>query len=198
MLHAHACGALELRRGEAASGRYQLRGAFPYGAVAVLSDGSRTGKPLKETIASRAFGERVDDQQADIHLLAGHDFGRPLASRKAGTLRLRDTDATLEFEATIPDSVANTTHGRDALALIEAGLAVGLSPGFRLAPGRDAEMIEDRGDGILRTVRRAQLFELSIVTMPAYDQAQVEMRSWTQTTGFSATRCLGLGVLRWR
>jgi len=147
-------------------------------------------------LAARAFAERVGDAQAEVHLLSGHDFGRPLASRKAGSLTLRDTEAALHFEADIPDAVANTTHGRDALALIEARLAVGLSPGFRLASGRDAESIEERDGAILRTVRRADLHELSIVTMPAYDQAQVELRSWDAALPHDAA--LRRALRQWR
>jgi len=73
---------LELRR---EGGETRLRGSFPYGSLAVLSDGGRRGRPRKERFAPRAFGFRVEDPEAEIHLLAGHSFDRPLASKRAGT-----------------------------------------------------------------------------------------------------------------
>jgi len=78
--------------------------------------------------------------------------------------------------------------------MIGAGLAVGLSPGFRIPPARavpDAEEVEEEPDdgsldedgnprrgAIIRTVLSALLYELSVVTRPAYPEAQVEARNW--------------------
>lgn len=176
-------GGLELRRQQ--DGGVLLRGTFPYNEPAVLSDGGRTGRPRKEKLAARAFSYRVDRPEEDIHLLVGHDYDHPLASRGTGTLTLRDTDAALIFEANVTRSIAETTHGRDALALIAAGLAIGISPGFRIPPERavpDAEEIEEEdpalGNAIIRTIKAALLYELSVVTRPAYPKAQVEARNW--------------------
>ena len=184
---------LELRR--QADGSTRLSGSFPYNRTAVLSDGGRNGRPRKESFASRAFSYRVEDPTAEVHLLVGHSYDRPLASRGAGTLRLTDSDAALSFEATILPAIAETSHGRDALAMIAAGLAVGLSPGFRMPPARavppeQAERIEEEPDrpdqgmhrAIIRTILQALLYELSIVTAPAYPEAQVEARNWSPTT----------------
>lgn len=192
MLHGFHEGGLEVRR--QSDGSVSLRGRFPYGVRAVLSDGGRTGRPRKEEFAPRAFAYNVERQDVDIHLLVGHDYAKPLASRATGTLSLRDTAAALLFDAVITREVAETTHGRDALALLTSGLAVGLSPGFRIPPQRavpNAERIEEEPDdgtldedgqprrgAIVRTILAALLYELSIVTRPAYSQAQVEARCW--------------------
>jgi len=202
---------LELRR--AADGSTRLSGRFPYGKVAVLSDGGRNGRPRKEQFGPRAFGYRVEIPTEEIHLLVGHDFGKPLASRGAGTLLLTDSDDALTFQATIAPAIAETSHGRDALAMIGAGLAVGLSPGFRMPPARavppeQAERIEEepvrpeRGEhgAIIRTILAALLYELSIVTRPAYDEAQVEARNWSPlaVTGASRAAAAARHRLRWR
>lgn len=155
--------ALELRT---EGGATRLRASFPYGAEAELAPGRR------EVIASRAFAARIEAGE-DIHLLSGHDFGKPLASRAASTLTLTDTDAALVVEARID---AGTSWARDFLAAHASGLIRGLSPGFRVAPG--GERIESRGNTLLRTVTAAALFELSAVTRPAYDGAQIEARCW--------------------
>lgn len=181
------CSGLELRR--AAGGAAQLAGRFPYGSTAVLSDGGRRGRPRKERFAPRAFGYRVERAEERIDLLVGHDFGRPLASRATGTLDLQDGDDALTFTATILPEIAETTHGRDALALLSSGLAVGISPGFRIPPERavaEAETVEEEPDdgpgserrgALIRTVHHALLYELSIVTRPAYEDATVEARA---------------------
>jgi HK97 family phage prohead protease len=180
-------GDLELR--QSADGATRLRGRFPYGKAAVLSDGGRTGRPRKEIIAPRAFEYRVNDPAADIHLLAGHSYDRPLASKSAGTLKLEDRADALTFDATITPEIAATSYASDALAGIAAGLAVGLSPGFRIPPKRAVEKAEEvsqepvdpsRGmhGAIIRTVLSALLYELSVVTIAAYADAQIEARNW--------------------
>ena len=87
---------------------------------------------------------------------------KPLASRGAGTLEIRDTPEALEIEATLSDG---TSWARDFLEAHRAGLIRGLSPGFRVSAG--GERIERRGDGVLRRIERAELFEISTVTRPA-------------------------------
>lgn len=166
-------GGLELR---SEGGETRLRATFPYGRETVLSDGGRTGKARREKIAPRAFADRIE-RAGEIHLLAGHDYNKPLASTRAGNLTLTDTDQALVIEARID---TGTSWARDFLSAHASGLIRGLSPGFRVPEG--GELVEDRGDAILRTVMRAELFEISGVTVPAYPEAQIEARSWRPIT----------------
>ncbi|MBA49128.1 MAG: HK97 family phage prohead protease [Paracoccus sp. (in: a-proteobacteria)] len=163
MLWGGNLGALELR---SEGGATRLRATFPYGAETELAPGRR------EVIASRAFSDRIEAGE-DIHLLSGHDYNKPLASRAAGNLTLADGDDALVIEATIADG---TTWARDFLAAHAGGLIRGLSPGFRVDLG--GERIERRGNSVLRTISPAALFELSAVTRPAYSSAQIEARAW--------------------
>lgn len=181
-------GSLELRR---EGGATRLLGSFPYQARAAL------GRGREETFAPRAFRSRIDAGE-EIYLLAGHSFDRPLASRGAGTLELRDGETALEIEARIAPEIAETTHGRDALAMLSAGLATGLSPGFRIAEAEGAERVERSGGGVLRTVNAAELFEVSIVTRPAYDGAQVEARRWSPNAAEPPAAGLARALNRWR
>lgn len=160
-------GALELRQQE--NGGVRITGRFPYNSETMLATGRF------ERFAARAFGAKIAGA-GDVHFLVQHDFTQPLASRSAGTLELRDTAQALEFDATITPEVASTTWARDFLSANAAGLIKGLSPGFRVAPGGDT--VERRSDGVLRTVRAADLMELSAVTVPAYPAAQLEARNW--------------------
>lgn len=161
MLQAYG-GSIECR---AEADGVTIRGRFPYSVQTELAPGRF------EVMAPGALHAR-----ADTYLLAGHDFDRPLASREAGSLTLTDTAEALQFEARIAPEVAATSHGRDMLALIHSGLAVGLSPGFRVLA--DGEEVQRDGAHLVRTIRAAELYELSIVTRPAYSTAQVEARSW--------------------
>ncbi|MGJ8586979.1 MAG: HK97 family phage prohead protease [Yoonia sp.] len=187
MLEGFADGGLELRK--RASGALSLQGRFPYNKRAVLSDGGRTGRPRKEAIASRAFAYRLDRPDEDIHLLVGHSYDRPLASRGAGTLDIKDGDDEVTFTATIGEEMQEVSWVQDVLKAMAAGLIVGLSPGFRIPPKRavaDAEKVEDEGfdvangahNAIIRTIMAALLYEMSLVTRPAYPETQVEARSW--------------------
>lgn len=176
---------LELRR--AGDGSATLFGRFPYGVEAVL--GRVGGREHRERFEAGALEPSGDG----VFLLSQHEFARPLASTRAGTLEVRQGDGALEFEARIAPSVAATSYGRDALALVEAGLAVGLSPGFRVPEGGDS--VRADGAALVRTVRRAELVELSVVTRPAFDAASVQARSWAVSAPARAERP---ARLRWR
>lgn len=180
-------GTFEMRK--RASGALALRGRFPYGSLATLDAGGNGRKPRKEQFAKRAFSYVVDGEgrDRDVHMLVGHSFDRPLASRSAGTLRLKDTDDALIFDADIADELRNASHVRDFLAMMAAGLIGGISPGFRVAPSDvvpGAERVEEEdpslGKALIRTISAAILFEISAVVRPAYGKTSVdvEARNW--------------------
>lgn len=173
-------GTLEVR---ADGGETRLRAVFPYGRETEIAAGRH------EVIAPRAFAGRIDAGD-EIHLLSGHDYNKPLASRSAGTLTLTDTDDALTLEARIDGA---TSWARDFIEANRAGLIKGLSPGFRVPQG--GERIERRSAGVLRTISAADLFEISAVTRPAYSDAQIEARSWKPTNVVTETR---RKIARWR
>ncbi|MBD2840767.1 HK97 family phage prohead protease [Erythrobacter rubeus] len=174
---------LELR--EEGDGTRRLRGSFPYRKRAVIDSGGNGRRPRKEQFASRAFSFAVEDTERDIHLLIGHSFDRPLASRKAGTLSFTDSDDALTFEAVLTREIQRTTWGQDFLAAYAAGLITGLSPGFRVAPPeavpRPEETVDEdpaEGNALIRTIFAAVLFEMSLVTRPAYPDTEADLRSF--------------------
>ena len=181
MLWGAASGALELR---ATDGGFRIVGAFPYGQDTELAPGRM------ERIEARAFAARIEAEGQDIHLLSGHDYAKPLASRQAGTLQITDTGEAVQIEAEI---ASGTSWASDFLAAHKAGLIRGLSPGFRVADG--GERIERSGNAVLRSITRADLFELSAVTRPAYPAAQIEARSWAAET---CERTHNHPLKRWR
>jgi uncharacterized protein len=173
---------LELRA--AGDGTRRLTGAFPYKSRAVVHSGGNGRRPQKEEFAPRAFSYAIDDPGRDIHLLSGHSFDRPLASKRAGTLLFRDSDKALLFEAILTPDIQRTSWAQDFIAAYSAGLVGGISPGFRVAPpevvAKPEETTEEdpaEGNALIRTIFAALLFEMSLVTRPAYGETMVDLRS---------------------
>lgn len=187
------------------SGR-TLSGRFPYNKTATIRD---RGRVRKERFGRRAFGwqirefekllaeynkalgEAVDETLSElkeqmarrnVDLLSGHDFNRPLASLRSGSLKLSDSDDALRFEADLPAANDQPTWMRDAVLAVEAGLLGGISPGFKVPPAgavaNAEELIPEPGNpGVqIRQVNQAVLFELSLVTRPSYAETSVEAR----------------------
>lgn len=182
--HAAATGELELRAA-GGSGARRIKGKFPYGKRAVLSDGGRNGRPRKEVFAPKAFNYRVEKRE-QIHLLVAHSYDKPLASTGNGSLALRDTAEALFFEARIAPELERAPFFGDFWGAFLAGLIGGISPGFRIpppaaVPPEEAEKVEEEdpaeGRALIRTIFQALLFELSLVVMPAYKETEVEARS---------------------
>ncbi|MEM9705162.1 MAG: HK97 family phage prohead protease [Pseudomonadota bacterium] len=198
-------GDLEVR--QRPRGGREINGRFPYNKRAVTSSGGRRGRPEKEEILSRAFKFRIEDPKEEIHLLSGHRYDKPLATKLQGTLKIRDTADAVEFTAAISDEISEVTHVRDALALLKSGLAVGISPGFMMPPERavprsEAEEFVDepinpsagQHGAKIRQIKQALLFELSIVTRPVYIEANAELRA----EDMAATPDLRTALRRWR
>ena len=173
-------GKLEIRR---SGGMSTLSGRFNYGSVATIRD---RGRVRKERFESRAFRYAIEDEQRQIDILVGHDFGKPIASRKAGTLEIADGDDGVTFEARLPDDPPSWVV--DAEKSIAAGLMVGLSPGFTVPPAAvvpGAERLEPEpgNPGVqIRVISEAVLREFSVVTSAAYTDAAVDLRAENMAT----------------
>ena len=166
---------LEIRR---SGGMRILSGVFTYGSMATIRD---RGRVRKERFEPRAFHFAIEDETRQLDILVGHDFGKPIASRKAGTLAIADDDDSVTFEAQLPDDPPSWVI--DAERAIAAGLMTGLSPGFTVPPASavpDAERLEPEvgNPGVqVRVIRAAVLREFSVVTAPAYPDAAVDLRA---------------------
>ena len=125
--------------------------------------------PFIERIAPGAFARSLRSRN-EIKLFVNHDTSRVLASKRAGTLRLWESDRGLEVEADLPD----TTDGRDMSVLLKRGDIDSMSFGFSVPKGGDAW--SDNGQE--RELREVRLHEVSIVTgFPAYEQTAASVRS---------------------
>ena len=122
--------------------------AVPWDTTAVLSGGESV----------RFLRGSISETGPAPKLLEYHDDTRVIGLVTA----LADTEQGLMFEA----KIANTRAGDDALALLEMGaldsVSVGAAP-IRFTTDRDGTML----------VSEASMLELSLVTVPAYQAAQV-------------------------
>ena len=199
---------LEIR---ARGGGRSLRGRFPYssGPGRMMATVSDRGRVRKERIAGDAFGwqmrefakvqkalgEAIEDKidearievlrqeldRRNVHILAGHSFDRPLGNMKRGA-RVESSSEALEFEVDLPAEDEMPSYMRDTVAMIRAGLAGGVSPGFRVPPaskvkGAETFEAEPGNPGVqVRVINSAVLHELSIVTRPVYSETEIDAR----------------------
>jgi HK97 family phage prohead protease len=92
-------------------------------------------------------------------LLWNHDSGEPLASVRGGTLKLVEDAHGLKVQARL----ANTTRGRDVAELIRSKTIDSMSFGFSVINDTWSQ------DGNTRTLNAVRLFEVSVVSSPAYE-----------------------------
>lgn len=120
-----------------------------------------------ESIADTAFDGALSD---DIRCLINHNATYVLGRNKAGTLTLRTDSRGLWGEVKI------NTKDQDALNLYERvkrGDVDQCSFGFDILE----EEFEDRGDSVHWTIKKVKLYEVSVVTFPAYTDTSVTARS---------------------
>lgn len=108
----------------------------------------------------------------DVSCLHEHDPKQGLLGRStSGTLRLSSDDTGLAFECDLP----NTTLGNDLAESINRGDVSGCSFGFYCLNDTWEEL--PAGAGMLRSVLEAQVFDVTITSMPAYEATSVGLRS---------------------
>ena len=122
-------------------------------------------------------------ERRNVHILSGHSFDRPLGDMKRGTARVTSDAERLAFEVDLPDVADMPTYMSDAVKMVRTGRAGGVSPGFRVPPKSavpNAERLdpEPGNPGVMiRTVSQAVLYEISVVSRPAYGSTAVDVRA---------------------
>ena len=144
------------------------------GYAAVFNSDSQP-LPFIERIAPGAFKRSLQSRN-EVKLLWNHDSGEPLASVRGGTLKLTEDARGLKVEA----QLANTTRGRDVSELIRSKVIDSMSFGFSVI--KDAWS----NDGNTRTLEAVRLFEVSIVSSPAYEGTAGTVAVRSASTGIDA------------
>lgn len=155
---------IEARKAEDGSRKFR-------GTAVVFNQLSENLGGFREQIDPAAFDEA---EMSDVRLLFNHDDSLVLGRTKSGTLQLTRDAKGLHFEADPPD----TTVARDLATSMDRGDIDQCSFSFTVAPGgADWDQDPDSGSEI-RTVKKiSRLYDVSIVTYPAYPQTSSELRS---------------------
>jgi len=153
-----------------------LRGrAVVYGVPTTISTPYGT---FDEVIEAGALRTALTDQR--ITAVREHDPGRLLGRVSSGTLELRDTPFGLDMRVVLP----GTELGRETAELVQRGDLAGMSFAFSGVEDEwhDPAQRGGRPTRVITQVRR--LFDVSIVTWPAYEGTRVSV----QRDGESASR----------
>lgn len=137
------------------------------GYAAVFGDTADIGGYFKEVIAPGAFTRTLKSN--DIRAYYAHDRGRVLGRQSAGTLRIREDDKGLAVEIDLPD----TSDGRDVRTLVDRGDVSGMSFSFRAI----REEWNEATTPPTRTLYELEVYEVSVVSEPAYGGTSVALRS---------------------
>ena len=119
-----------------------------------------------ESVSPEAFDGALSD---DIRCLIDHETRLVLGRNKAGTLDLKTDSRGLWGEVKV------NQKDQDAMNLYERvkrGDVNQCSFGFENLD----EEIEDRGTEVHWTIKKVKLYEVSVVTFPAYDETEVSAR----------------------
>lgn len=136
-----------------------------HGYAAVFNSDTDIGGWWIERVAPGAFADTIG---GDIRALVDHDWGRIIGRTKSGTLRLTEDAKGLKVEVDVP----NTSDGNDLWELVERGDVSGMSFGFRVTK----QSWDETGDTPIRTIEAVELFEVSAVAFPAYDDTSIGKR----------------------
>jgi hypothetical protein len=136
------------------------------GYASVFNSPSEDLGGFVEYVAPGAFKRSLQSRN-EVKLLWNHDAGEPLASLRGGTMTLVEDNRGLKVTASLP----NTTRGRDIAELLRTKVIDSMSFGFNVI--RDSWA----SDGKTRTLESVRLFEVSIVSFPAYAATVAQVRS---------------------
>ena len=138
------------------------------GYAAVFNTVADIGGWFREVIKPGAFAKTI--KEADVRALWNHDPNYVLGRNKAGTLRLHEDDKGLAYEIDPVD----TTWSKDLIVSMRRGDVNQSSFGFSVEK-QDIDYEQNK-----RTLLEVRLFDVSVVTQPAYETTTAQVRSLFQ------------------
>lgn len=141
------------------------------------------------TAFDRIVGRHRNDPRGNLDVLAlfNHDENMVLGRTTSGTLEIAKSDRGLAYTITPPD----TQLGRDLMTLIRRGDISGASFAFSVAPGGESWDNAEDGTPIRTVTDVGGLYDVSVVSRPAYPQSSAALRSleaWRSQT-LTAAEC---------
>lgn len=138
------------------------------GHASVFNQWTDIGGWFQECVAPGAFTKSIGED--DIRALFNHDANHVLGRNKSGTLKLSEDNHGLAIEIDPPD----TQFARDLVTLMERGDISQMSFAFQTL--KDSWAYEE-GQPDKRTLEKVRLFDVSMVTYPAYEGATAALAS---------------------
>jgi HK97 family phage prohead protease len=136
------------------------------GYASVFNSPSQDLGGFIEYVAPGAFKRSLQSRN-EVKLLWNHDSGEPLASLRGGSMQLVEDERGLKVTATLPQ----TSRGKDVAELLRTKVIDSMSFGFNVIKDTWSR------DGQTRTLDSVRLFEVSIVSFPAYESTTAQVRS---------------------
>lgn len=129
---------------------------------------------LREIIRPGAFRNAIAEAQ-DVRALFDHNSSIVLGRTRSGTARLFEDSRGLLCEIDPPDTQA----ARDVVTLLERGDVSGMSFAFSVREGGVKQSVrqEDGRDIYENECTDLDLYDVSVVTYPAYEATDVALRS---------------------
>lgn len=125
-------------------------------------------KSFRERIMPGAFSKSLS-VNSEVHFLAEHDSKKILASTRNSSLELKEDEKGLFMKATI----SPTTYGKDYHTLIKDGILRNMSFGFGVLKDKWTKLTDGT---YTRDITDLILYEVSVVTNPAYPQSTISAR----------------------
>ncbi len=136
------------------------------GYAAVFNSKTRIGSCFDEVIEPGAFSKSLSEN-GDIRALFNHDWNNVLGRTKSGTLTLKEDEKGLNFNVELP----NTSVARDLSESMARGDINQCSFGFFVTDEEWDYSVEPA----LRTIKEVELFEISVVSIPAYEDTEASL-----------------------
>jgi uncharacterized protein len=138
------------------------------GYAAVFNSKTSIGDFFEEVIAPGAFARTISEN-GDIRALFNHNWDHVLGRTKNGTLKVEEDNRGLKFEVELP----NTSLARDLAESLRRGDINQCSFGFYATNDTWDYAVEPA----VRTLNEVELYEISVVSIPAYEDTEVALRS---------------------
>lgn len=149
--------------------RSAIEGQRLVGHAAVFNTVALIGGTFYEEMSRSAFDVAL--KTSDAIFVVNHDPEKLLGRQKSGTLKVGTDSTGLAFELELP----NTTLGNDVREMVARG---DLSEGsFRFVPGEVSRSTARDGKSMVTHTSIKHLRDLSLVTLPAYQGTNIQLRS---------------------
>jgi len=159
-------GTIEMRA--EAGDEFQAESNILIGYASVFGIEAEIGGYFREKIQKGAFSRAINESQ-DVRALVDHEPSKILGRTKAKTLSLREDEKGLAVEIQLPD----TTLAKDIRESIKRGDISQMSIGFIVRQ----EEWDYKQEVPLRTISDVDLFDVSVVTYPAFEDTEISLRN---------------------